>query len=172
MVRRVGRHRGMPGGGVSRYGGALSTLGAGLFLVVISAGLAYDAVQEQAAVVRSCYTQASGVSLITTVAGVDNHYTKSGGYAYVTVDLRVPVGGRVSTVVNVPHTVSYATGQSLVALVDPKDPGYAELPGAPDDPHGDTPVLGAAALGAFALGVVGVVRGLRIRAREGAWRSA
>jgi hypothetical protein len=87
--------------------------------------------------VRSSYTQAHGVQDNATVAAVDNTEvtgSRNGPgtwLAQVTVDLDQPVDGVNTSVVHVPYKDRYAEGDTITVLVDPRDPGYAELPGSP-----------------------------------------
>jgi hypothetical protein len=90
---------------------------------------------------KSAYTQAHGAYSQATVVSVDNiqHQSRSNNgststwyTADVTATLNTPVGGLSQTTVHVPHSVSLTAGQTVTAVVDPRDPGYAELPGQPN----------------------------------------
>ncbi len=71
-------------------------------------------------------------STTTTGSGSHKHTTTSTSYtAQVAVRLASPVNGQARSTVHVPHYDSDGPGTSLTVLVDPGDPGYAELPGAP-----------------------------------------
>lgn len=164
------------GRGVFRRHGPHSALAAGIILTVAGTGLVVAAFVSHAEAAKSSYTQASGVSDLATVTNVDNKQScgrhSCDYYAYVTVTLRTPVGGHASTVVNVPRNVSYSSGLTLPVLVDPKDPGYAELPGSPYETNGDTAASALFAALTLLLGITGVVRGVRMRRRERAWKAA
>jgi hypothetical protein len=74
---------------------------------------------------RSAYTQAHGLlrsGIVTSVANQSN----SG--ADVGVRLTQSVAGHATTTAHVPAKVSLSPGAAVQVLVDPKDPGYAELP--------------------------------------------
>jgi hypothetical protein len=61
---------------------------------------------------------------------VPDHGRHSSWYtAQVDATFTAPVDGQKGTTVYVPNSVSYASGQTIALLVDPQDPGYAELPG-------------------------------------------
>lgn len=103
---------------------------------------------------RSAYTQAHGAARQATIITVQNimHQSHShhGGThtwytAQMTVSVSPPVGGFSQTTVQVPRAVSYVSGQTVGVLVDPRQPGYAELPGVPDVTSGQwyTPLIGA-----------------------------
>lgn len=90
---------------------------------------------------RSSYTQAHGASRqagILTVQNIQHQsHSQHGGTstwytAELTVSLNQPVRGLSQTTVQVPHAVSYSAGETVTVLVDPAEPGYAELPGVPD----------------------------------------
>lgn len=95
---------------------------------------------------RSSYTQAHGASRQASILTVRNiqhqSHSQHGGThtwytAQMSVSLNEPVGGLSQTTVQVPHSVSYESGQTVTVLVDPREPGYAELPGVPDVTAGD-----------------------------------
>lgn len=173
----AGRHRGSfrPSRRYRRHG-PLSTLTGGIVFTLAGVGIAAGAVGSHVEAAKSSYTQAHGVPETATVTYVDNE--KSCGrssctyYAYVTVTLQPPVGGRTSTVVSVPRNVLYISGEPVRVLVDPKDPGYAELPGSPYETNADTVGLALFAVLMLALGVAGIVRGVRMHGREHAWRAS
>jgi hypothetical protein len=92
-------------------------------------------------------------------------------FAKVTVTLQTPVSGHASTVVNIPGNVSYVPGQVISVLVDPADPGYAELPGSPYVTDSTTAGLVIAAVVAGIIGVSGIVSAVGMRRRQHAWRA-
>jgi len=79
---------------------------------------------------KSTYTQSHGVRETAVVLSdhVNSGKTTSSDIA---VRLSAPVDGHDTTTVNVLGATNYTPGTSLTALVDPQDPGYAELPGRP-----------------------------------------
>lgn len=98
----------------------------------------------------SAYTQSSGVRENAVVRNVSvrtevhcgtptsgrRGYGNSGNCsmsydARIAVALSRPVGGQTASVVHVAQNVAYSKGQPLSVLVDPQEPGYAELPGVP-----------------------------------------
>lgn len=171
----AGRGRGvLRSGGPLRRHGPLSTLTGGIIFTLIGAGIVVGAFTSHAEAAKSSYTQANGVTAAAMVTKVDNEQSCGRSsctyYAYVTVTLRTPVKGHASTVVNVPRNVSYVSGQPVSVLVDPKDPGYAELPGSPYETDADTVGMALFAVFMFALGITGIVRRVRMRARERTWR--
>lgn len=84
---------------------------------------------------RSALVQHHGIPVVATVAAVKNtyHSSRSGGYytADVRMSLSAAVAGRSETVVHYPGRVEAVTGSQLRILMDPRDPGYAEVPGTP-----------------------------------------
>jgi hypothetical protein len=81
-----------------------------------------------AAANKSTYTQAHGVSRAATVISVTSNGSKSGN-ENVAASLADPADGQQSTTVHVPSTQSFSAGATVQILIDPQDPGYAELPG-------------------------------------------
>lgn len=74
-------------------------------------------------------------STTTTGSGSSRHTVTSTTYtAEVLVRLADPVGGHARTTVHVPRYETDGPGDALTVLVDPGDPGYAELPGSPSIP--------------------------------------
>ena len=84
----------------------------------------------------SAYTQAHGVGALATIISVqdskesyeNHHWTWR---AQIKASLRLPVDGDSLTTVHVPHQFGGWHGETLRVLVDPRVPGYAELPGVP-----------------------------------------
>jgi hypothetical protein len=79
--------------------------------------------------------QSHGVDATGTVTYVRNHkscgrsscsYTAAMGIAFAG-----PVDGTTATTVHYRGTLALSAGESVLVLVDPHEPGYAELPGAP-----------------------------------------
>ena len=111
---------------------------------------------------RSDQTQKHGVRISGHVTSVTNHshaYLSggSGGYlaqywatwyrAEISVQLSAPIAGRSRTTAYSPQHSSLAPGTTVVVLVDPGDPAYAEFPGLPLERSGAWIVL--ALLGAL-----------------------
>lgn len=118
-----------------RYGPGTMTfytlLFAGLFIACLVATFSTIADAN-----RSNYVQQHGVHLSGTVTDV-NEIKSCGRYscsytAEVTVQLAEPYHGTSTTVVHYPDFSNLVDGQVVHVLVDPKQPGYAELPGSPD----------------------------------------
>ncbi|MGD0609180.1 MAG: hypothetical protein ABSA53_37080 [Streptosporangiaceae bacterium] len=157
-----------------RYG-PVSTLISAIVFLGIGIAAACFAVSTHSEADRSTYTQANGIAGTATVRSVAN-YDSSGRYstsyfAKVTVSLQTPVSGQASTVVNIPGNVSYAPGQVISILVDPADPGYAELPGSPYVTDSTTAGLVIAAAVGCIIGVSGIVSAVGMRRRQHAWRA-
>jgi len=116
----------------------------------------------------SSYVQAHGVQRTAVIQSVDNvPYTHGSNPLYtadILVRLTAPVGGQSQVVIHYPGYESDRPGDTLTVLVDPEDPGYAELPGLPN--NGSTTPLVFLIIGsvllvlAIALGVFGI-QGLR-----------
>lgn len=81
-----------------------------------------------AAASKSAYTQAHGVSRAATVISVTSNGPKSGS-ENIAASLADPLDGQQATTVYVPSTQSFPAGATVQILIDPQDPGYAELPG-------------------------------------------
>jgi hypothetical protein len=73
-------------------------------------------------------------TLLTSPARPDGSVPSSKGTTYtaqVLVSLADPVDGQARTTVHMPRYDTGRPGSTLTVLVDPDDPGYAELPGSP-----------------------------------------
>jgi hypothetical protein len=81
---------------------------------------------------RSSYTQAHGVRRAARVISEDIGTGKD-PTSTVVVQLSEPVNGHDTTTVHIPFAPAFAyfPGTPVTVVVDPQDPGYAELPGAP-----------------------------------------
>lgn len=108
----------------------LTVLGLAALAAVIWLG-----VSLHAGAARSSYTQDHGVArsgVVTSVTAVDHtsKYDTSTTYDYG-VRLDSSVAGTTATVAHDPakDLQQFSTGDSIDVLVDPKEPGYAELPG-------------------------------------------
>ncbi len=147
VMRGQSQAGGNRGGRVRGYALGLGAMLIPLFIGVVFIILSF-ALRSSA--VRSSFVQAHGVrreavilsvdniahkSTTTTGSGSSNHTVRSTTYtAEVLVSLADPVGGQARTTVNVPHYETNGPGDTLTVLVDPSDPGYAELPGSPSTP--------------------------------------
>jgi hypothetical protein len=100
-----------------------------LIVVVIMLAISAKVLEGELAVAsKSAYTQAHGVSRAATVISVTSNGSKSGSED-VAVSLADPADGQQTTTVHVPSTQSFPAGAKVQILIDPQDPGYAELPG-------------------------------------------
>jgi hypothetical protein len=79
---------------------------------------------------RTSNTQAHGVRRAAQVISEDAGTGKS-PTSTLTVRLSEPVNGRDTTTVHIQGAPAYSAGAPVTVVVDPQDPGYAELPGAP-----------------------------------------
>ena len=135
-------------------GRSLSGRAAGLIavLIVLFIGAIFIIVSValRSPAARSSFVQAHGIrreavilnvdniahtSTSTTGSGSSRHTVTSITYtAEVLASLADPVGGQARTTVRVPRYETDGPGDTLTVLVDPRDPGYAELPGSPSIP--------------------------------------
>jgi hypothetical protein len=121
---------------------------------------------------RSGFVQAHGVRRAAVIVSVDNiahtgdspsdHATTY--VALVLVTLADPVGGQARTTVHVPGYESGPPGDTLTVLVDPDDPGYAELPGSPTSIPAAPTILLAVGVSLTVIAVTG--SGLIMRSRH------
>lgn len=107
-----------------------------VFLCLACALCAGVAVFGHAQAVQSSYVQAHGVRDNATVVSVNNSASKDddGTTTYtaeVTVHLQQPVNGTFNSLVWVPGEDNSRPGEVIAVLVDPRQPGYSELPGSP-----------------------------------------
>ncbi|MCL2585444.1 MAG: hypothetical protein FWE35_23640 [Streptosporangiales bacterium] len=156
--------------GLERVRAPGTTLAGGIIILLSGIGFVSPALHLQAEANRSSATQAHGVlkdSRVDNVNAEGGCLSRTCVYrTLVTVALSRPVAGHSSTIVNVPYSVPYGPyeqGKSITVQVNPADPGYAELPGAPYATSGEAVSLDAITVIALALGVTGIVRGLRMR---------
>lgn len=146
----------------------------GAVFTLVGAGLIIGSFFARSGASVSAYTQSHGVRETAIVRNVSvstqvhcsgstpghRTYGSQSGQCFATYDARIrvalprPVGGHATSVVHVARNVSYPRGQALGVLVDPKDPGYAELPGVPYTTQGE--VLALEIVGGVLL-VVGLV---------------
>jgi hypothetical protein len=164
-----GRQRSLSG---RRYS-PVSTLVAGLVFAALGVVTAFLAASAFGQAAQSSYTQSSGVIDEAVVVRVSNSQETSCGRsscttsrtAQVAATLSLPVDGQQATVISIPDNVSYSVGQPLAVLVDPREPGYAELPGRPYRTDGTAYGLTAGAALAFVVGAAAVIRAVRLLRR-------
>ena len=101
----------------------LGMVGMGTALIVHSVSVYGDAV-------RTSYTQAHGVRRAARVISEDAGTGKA-PTSTATVRLSEPVNGHDMTTVYINGAPAYSPGSPVTVVVDPQDPGYAELPDAP-----------------------------------------
>lgn len=136
-------------------------LGLGTVLIVHSVSVHGDAA-------RTSYTQAHGVRRTARVISEDTGKGKD-PTSTVAVRLSEPVNGHATTTVHIHGAPTYSPGAPVTVDVDPQDPGYAELPGAPYTSTAQWAVFLGIGLGdilviSFAIGVP-ALRQLRSRRR-------
>jgi hypothetical protein len=127
--------------------------------------LIIGSVVEHGAAAQTSYTQAHGARrtarVISEDAGSGRNPTST-----LTVRLSEPVNGHDTTTVHISGAPAYSPGAPVTVVVDPQDPGYAELPGASYTSNGawvDLLVMGLLVC-LIAIGVPGL-RWLRRRRR-------
>jgi hypothetical protein len=103
--------------------GLLAMVTLGTVLIVYSVSLHGDAA-------RTLYTQAHGVRQTARVISEDAG-TGEAPTSTATVRLSEPVNGHDITTVYIQGAPAYSPGTPITVVVDPRDPGYAELPDAP-----------------------------------------
>ncbi|HUB42405.1 MAG TPA: hypothetical protein VMA72_26430 [Streptosporangiaceae bacterium] len=96
-------------------------------------GFAVWAVSTHAQAALSSHLHYDGLHRTGGIVRVENlkhQDTRSGPWysALVTVTLAPPLDGHSTTLVHDPHGSSLVAGEGLEILVDPQQPGYAELP--------------------------------------------
>jgi hypothetical protein len=99
---------------------------------------------------KSSYTQAHGLSRDGTVTSVHD-YDGRDASTDLGVRLAEPVGGQPATTAHVRGISSLKADAAVRVLVDPQDPGYAELPGQPYTPKSSAQVAAAFSLVMIAL---------------------
>ena len=108
-----------------------------LYAVGLLAFLIYLSVDLNAKAARSALTQHHGLPRTGTVQFVHpvHHSSRSGSWTTYNYDvaLTTPAAGTTRTVVHDPTRdfQHFTSGESVAALVDPKNPSYAELAGHP-----------------------------------------
>jgi TRAP-type C4-dicarboxylate transport system permease small subunit len=119
-----------------RRGRAIATgLTLGIF-ALFTVLCAITAVLDQSAATRSGYTQSHGVRATATVMVVGEQKKCGAGAeaceytAEILARLSPPVNGTAGTFIHYPGYSKLDRGQNVTVLVDPKQPTYAEIPGA------------------------------------------
>ncbi len=99
-------------------------------------GMLVNAISKISDASRTSYVQHHGVLTTGTVENVNNNESCGrGGCTYtaeIAVTLATPVGGTTQSIVHYPDYSNLTIGDQVEVLVDPKQPGYSELPGHPD----------------------------------------
>jgi hypothetical protein len=121
--------------GRSRYAPVMVSFALLTYLGVVI-GFAVSALTLHAQAGLSSYVEHDGVHRtggIVRVRNVEHQDSKNGPWysSLITMTLAPPVDGRSTTVVYDPHGSNLIVGEGLEILVDPRQPGYAELPGQP-----------------------------------------
>lgn len=133
-----------------RLRGHTAGLAAMLILLFIGSVFIILSFALRSSAARSSFVQAHGLpreaaimrvdniahtSTTTTGTGSSRHtVTRTTYTAEVLASLADPVDGQARTTVHVPGYETKGPGDTLIVLVDPDDPGYAELPGSPSTP--------------------------------------
>ena len=144
MARSKGNRPGRPGR--RRAGNKIGIL---IWLIVIlgaGAVLIAGSVVAHGDAARTSYTQAHGVRRAAHVLSEDTS-TGRDPTSTLAVQLSGPVNGHGMTTVHIQGTPTYSPGALVTVVVDPQDPGYAELPGAPYTSSGQWKVLLGLGLG-------------------------
>jgi hypothetical protein len=116
-----------------RYGPRAMAIATVVF-ALIGIGFGVGAFFAHRSAAKSSYVQDHGIRASGTVDSVDNSEA-CGRYscdwtASIVVTLSSPVDGVRTTTVHYPDFSSLNAGEPVVVLIDPKQPGYAELPGS------------------------------------------
>jgi uncharacterized protein DUF3592 len=166
--------------GVRRHG-PVTTLLTGVVFLIFTGVAVFGAVAAFSGAARSSYTQSNGVADNATVVSVSNNQDTSCGRhgncttsysAQVTTTLNQPVSGDDATTINIPNNVSYTVGQVVPVLVDPQDPGYAELPGLPYAKEGAAILIVLAGVFCLAIAALCIWSAVRMHRRLGAWHAS
>jgi Protein of unknown function (DUF3592) len=146
-----------------------SRIGSLIFLTLLALVMVGVTVNEfvnwhQSQTVQHHGIQATGI--VTEVVSIE-HSTRSGHYDTTNLDVSLapPVRGTTQTTVHTPDNHAPATaGQTITVLVDPSDPGYAELPGQSN--YGITGAIIALVLAVVFLLLAGLALRAFVRARR------
>jgi hypothetical protein len=105
-----------------------------VLFAVIAVGCVGAAVAVYLEGARSSYVQHHGARVAAIVGSVANtqHCGRGGCYytAAISVLMSREIKGRITTVVHYPGFSGLSAGELVTVLVDPRQPSYAELPGA------------------------------------------
>jgi hypothetical protein len=131
-------HSGQPAGssGRRRAHAPATLAGAAVITTAMTCiGLAAT-LQAHSGAQRSSYTQSHGVTETAVADDVQNiaSHTSKRGYSYtnqITITVQHPAVGDGSATVYGNGQTSVQPGDTLTVLVDPRQPSYAEMPGAP-----------------------------------------
>jgi len=129
-------HQGLPAGGRRRAHAPASLAGAALITTAMACFGLVATLQAHSGAQRSSYTQSHGVTETAVADNVENiaSHTSKGAYSYtnqITITVQRPAVGDGSATVYGNGQTSVQSGDTLTVLVDPKQPSYAEMPGAP-----------------------------------------
>jgi hypothetical protein len=126
------------GAGSAVFGRRYSPTSTGLSAVLFAAGAVLCcalAIAGHSQAVRSAFVQHHGTPAAATVTSVDNQQHCSrhscSWTALISTTLSPPADGATTTVVHYPQYSMLGAGVRIAVLVDPKEPGYAELSGYP-----------------------------------------
>lgn len=147
----------------------------GLFLIVAGALVASAGFGGYPPADETSYVQNHGRTMRAAVGNVDVRKYCGKGCLYdalVTVTLRQAVSGRRTSVIHIPRNVSYDKGEVISVIIDPRHPGYGELPGIPDVPSPARSGIVAATAVLVLWGLVHVATGIRALRRRMARRAA
>jgi hypothetical protein len=102
----------------------------------------------------------SGPDLVLPPGVPEHRGARSGPWysALITVTLAPPVGGHSTTIVHDPRGSNLIRGEGLQILVDPQQPGYAELPGQPFVQNWEWIFAGSFSLALALAGVLPIAR--------------
>jgi hypothetical protein len=144
--------------GRARYAPIMISLALLMYLGIVI-GFAVYAVNMHAQAALSSYVQHDGVHRtggIVRIQNIEHQDTKDGPWysSLITVTLAPPMDGHSTTVVHDPHGSNLIAGEGLEILVDPQQPGYAELP---DQPFGQNWQWIVAGCFSLAIALVGVL---------------
>ncbi len=154
-------------GGGRRYSPGVTIFSIVLFTGIF-AGLVVGAVVTHGEADRSARVQHHGIPRLAVVVAAQNHYHSTKGGGYYTADIRVifspPVQGQSTTVVRFPGRSNARPGEFQQILIDPRNTGYAELPGSPSTEGSSWIVLVVLAV------LTGLLTAIVIRASVQMWR--
>jgi hypothetical protein len=172
------RRRGAPARWPASLRGRNSPVGLTLvavFWTAAAAAISVSAVHLHAAAGLSGYVQAHGLPRTASVVSVQNikHNTRHSGYytAQVKARLDAPVTGQAATTVYIPSSVTYQPGDTIAVRVDPRRPGYAELPGARFAAPAQWILAAVVAVILIGLDALLIVAAVQVVRKRHAWRA-